>query len=681
VTGQIPSISGLKLSADTGSLTTDFVTNEATQTIRATLSSELIAGDILYGRLDGVAEGFDVGNSWINLSSKVSGNQLIWDDAILLTGPSKSISLQVVRAAELGQQLSQSYELITAAPTAPTTAPSIVGGSTSGSGFINVEVSEPPQAGERVVLIVSQAGGSPRVVPSLYHAATNTIMPLSALPEGAYQVQYAFEDRAGNISTYSPRAPITIISPSSSVDSQSLDGDGIDFSDEKIFADLNNDGIDDADQRDVVSFAMSSGASVSIDTSLKSDNMFSMLLENGELNPDGKLRIELQIDGVTSSAVSDAQKSSALSVAGLSSEASFDSTDVLAFRVYPQVIRLGNVDETIVNDMSSAVINSYIGQIQRIDIVVPEGNYNIYFKVSPTTGEVTAFTWDEVSQTGAKFFDTDNDGSIDLVSLYVRDGGRGDDDGVADGVILDPGFAASVIEAPTPPVTPVDPSNPSNTTNSVRVIIDVRVISAEVNANSSNLVVKEFIADEKSWQPVTRLLEAPKRFAENPFRAGWAGLPNYAGREQFSELSTYASLVSHDSISWISESLRDIEKYKIDQTNKSYQTESYEVKPGDFFTQILSSAVLGNEKIASFSAVLMDGAPAPIWLKFDPIKGTVYGDIPRNFVGPLEVKLSLKMASGKTREVLIKIGADKKIIMSGKPSFEQSMLKASVRKQ
>ena len=77
----------------------------------------------------------------------------------------------------------------------------------------------------------------------------------------------------------------------------------------------------------------------------------------------------------------------------------------------------------------------------------------------------------------------------------------------------------------------------------------------------------------------------------------------------------------------------------------------------------------------------MDGAPAPIWLKFDPIKGTVYGDIPRNFVGPLEVKLSLKMASGKTREVLIKIGTDKKIIMSGKPSFEQSMLKASVRKQ
>jgi hypothetical protein len=334
--------------------------------------------------------------------------------------------------------------------------------------------------------------------------------------------------------------------------------------------------------------------------------------------------------------------------------------------------------------MSSAVINSYIGQIQRIDIVVPEGNYNIYFKVSPTTGEVTAFTWDDVSQTGAKFLDTDNDGSIDLVSLYVRDGGRGDDDGVADGVILDPGFAASVVEAPTPPVTPidpVDPSNPSNTTNSVRVIIDIRVISAEVNANSSNLVVKDFIADDESWQPVTRLLEAPIRFAENPFRAGWAGLPNYAGREQFSELSTYASLVSHDSISWISESLRNVEKYKIDQTVKSYQTESYEVKPGDFFTQILSSAVLGNEKIASFSAVLMDGAPAPIWLKFDPIKGTIYGDIPRNFVGPLEVKLSLKMASGKTREVLIKIGTDKKIIMSGKPSFEHAMLKASVRKQ
>jgi hypothetical protein len=501
-------------------------------------------------------------------------------------------------------------------------------------------------------------------------------MPISALPEGDYQVQYAFEDRAGNISTYSPRVPITIVSPSSSVDSQSLDGDGIDFSDEKIFADLNNDGIDDADQRDVVSFAMSSGASVSIDTSLKSNNMFSMLLENGELNPDGKLRIELQIDGVTSSAVSDAQKLSALSAAGVSSAASFDSTDVLAFRVYPQVIRLGNVDETIVNDMSSAVINSYIGQIQRIDIVVPEGNYNIYFKVSPTTGEVTAFTWDEVSQTGAKFLDTDDDGSIDLVSLYVRDGGRGDDDGVADGVILDPGFAAHIMEAPVTPVTPPAPGS------SVKVIIDLRVMAnnASDQSSSGGLSVAELVENDESWTPVTRLINLPQRYSDNPFRADWTSLNRYAGREQFSEISTYNSLIPHDRISWASFNAREIESLRPIQPVEQYTIESYEIKPGEFFTEIISSGLLGNEKVASFIATLADGSPVPAWLKFDPIKGVVYGDVPRNFTGPMEVKLTIKLASGKIKELTIKIGLDKKIIMSGKPSFQQSLLAIASKK-
>jgi hypothetical protein len=90
------------------------------------------------------------------------------------------------------------------------------------------------------------------------------------------------------------------------------------------------------------------------------------------------------------------------------------------------------------------VISQTVGQIQRIDLRLPEGQYNTYFKVSAATQTVWAFTWDAVSGTGAVFSDSNGNGLTDTVSLFIRDGGRGDDDGVADGVIVDPGFVAQV---------------------------------------------------------------------------------------------------------------------------------------------------------------------------------------------------------------------------------------------
>lgn len=92
------------------------------------------------------------------------------------------------------------------------------------------------------------------------------------------------------------------------------------------------------------------------------------------------------------------------------------------------------------------MLSAYVGQVHEVDVKVTEGLYNTYFKVG--SQGVWAFTWDEATGTGAKFLDTNSNGFIDLVRLFIRDGGRGDDDGVADGVVFDPGFVAAVREAP-----------------------------------------------------------------------------------------------------------------------------------------------------------------------------------------------------------------------------------------
>ncbi len=84
-----------------------------------------------------------------------------------------------------------------------------------------------------------------------------------------------------------------------------------------------------------------------------------------------------------------------------------------------------------------------------ISILIPENaNANTYWKYDAILGWYE-FTYD--GETGAQFFDVDglvknpdgspaeDDDNVDLVVLHFIDGGRGDDDGLANGVITDPG--------------------------------------------------------------------------------------------------------------------------------------------------------------------------------------------------------------------------------------------------
>ncbi|GAB3427317.1 Ig-like domain-containing protein [Massilia solisilvae] len=113
-TAPVVTFSGLRLSADTGGSGADFVTSAASQTISATLSAALAAGDTVYGSLDG-------GATWTDVTSRVSGTTLAWDGA-LLAGAS-TIKLKVSDAAgNDGPVYAQAYVLDTTAPAAAATS-------------------------------------------------------------------------------------------------------------------------------------------------------------------------------------------------------------------------------------------------------------------------------------------------------------------------------------------------------------------------------------------------------------------------------------------------------------------------------------------------------------------------------------------------------------------------------
>ena len=92
-----------------------------------------------------------------------------------------------------------------------------------------------------------------------------------------------------------------------------------------------------------------------------------------------------------------------------------------------------------------------------------------------------SFDYDPISGTGAIFVDADNNGLFEAVELWLQDGGRGDFDGVADGIITDPLVIASqpenvfVNEAPTDlslSQTNIDENIPAGTAIATLTTID-----------------------------------------------------------------------------------------------------------------------------------------------------------------------------------------------------------------
>jgi Ca2+-binding RTX toxin-like protein len=102
-------VSGVDISADSGSSATDFKTNIAAQTITGTLSGALAFGDILYGSVNN-------GSSWIDITNKVSGTAISWNGATL--SGSSNIVFKATDAAGNASSTtgSTAYVLDTTAP-------------------------------------------------------------------------------------------------------------------------------------------------------------------------------------------------------------------------------------------------------------------------------------------------------------------------------------------------------------------------------------------------------------------------------------------------------------------------------------------------------------------------------------------------------------------------------------
>ncbi|MFT5224826.1 MAG: hypothetical protein ACI8XX_000573, partial [Polaribacter sp.] len=96
-------ISAIAISDDTGTNNTDFYTQPAVQTITGTLSAGLVDGEVLYGSVDG-------GATWMDVTEKVNGTAISWNDATL--AGTSSIQLKVTNpASNNGTVAIQEYEL------------------------------------------------------------------------------------------------------------------------------------------------------------------------------------------------------------------------------------------------------------------------------------------------------------------------------------------------------------------------------------------------------------------------------------------------------------------------------------------------------------------------------------------------------------------------------------------
>jgi hypothetical protein len=89
------------------------------------------------------------------------------------------------------------------------------------------------------------------------------------------------------------------------------------------------------------------------------------------------------------------------------------------------------------------------GSLQKVEVNLPgEGLLDPVLLKQAKTGPWQSFDYDPITGTGAIFHDDDNDGSKERAVLWIRDGGRGDDDGLANGIILDPVVFAGTLPAP-----------------------------------------------------------------------------------------------------------------------------------------------------------------------------------------------------------------------------------------
>ena len=231
VSGPTTTISGIDISSDSGSSTGDFVTNQASQTVTATLSAALASGEVLEASSDG-------GVSFSNISTSVTGTSVSWGP-VALAGNS-SLQFKVVAGGLSGPVSSQAYVLDTVAPTTTVSGVDIsndTGGSASdfltnaASQTVTATLSAPLAAGEILEASVDNGASWTTITGSVVGTAVNwtgaTLLP------GTDNLLLRVTDAAGNFGLASSTPyEVDTLAPGTTVSAISISDDtGVSSSD------------------------------------------------------------------------------------------------------------------------------------------------------------------------------------------------------------------------------------------------------------------------------------------------------------------------------------------------------------------------------------------------------------------------------------------------------------------
>ncbi|MGV3682759.1 MAG: DUF4347 domain-containing protein [Acidovorax sp.] len=211
--------SNLTLSADTGASSTDFITKTASQTIGATLSNSVMAGDILYGSLDN-------GAHWTDITSKLSRTTLSWN-GVTLAG-SNTLQLKVVDAAgNEGTPHSKAYTLDTSTPATPGTPDLSTASDTGTPNNDNITLDTTPTfsgTAENGSTVTLYDGAT--VLGTVIAGAGGWTYTTGVLTQGSHTITAVSTDTAGNVSATSAGLTITVDTSAPTVTSVTVPPNG-----------------------------------------------------------------------------------------------------------------------------------------------------------------------------------------------------------------------------------------------------------------------------------------------------------------------------------------------------------------------------------------------------------------------------------------------------------------------
>jgi hypothetical protein len=191
-TAPATSFSDIAIANDTGASNADFNTNVASQTISATLSQALDAGEVLLGSVDN-------GATWTDITDQVSGTTLAWTGATLVVGGAIVLRLEDEHG-NAGTPATCAYTLDTTAPATGIALAALSGDDNgdfivaSANQTVSGTLDAPLQAGEQVQVSVNGADWADAVASTGSPAWSLAGLVLDA--SGALQVRVL--DLAGN---------------------------------------------------------------------------------------------------------------------------------------------------------------------------------------------------------------------------------------------------------------------------------------------------------------------------------------------------------------------------------------------------------------------------------------------------------------------------------------------------